>query len=111
MPEPLAILFGLLFRLGIPIVLTGLAVYFLRQLDNRWKAEAVNSSTAGSALMMAQTPCWERKNCPPERRATCTIYQHQNVLCWQQFRNEGGLLKDDCLECSVFREAPIPVKS
>jgi hypothetical protein len=53
--------------------------------------------------------CWVANNCSAERRATCPIYGHAEVLCWQYFRDKQGHLREACLGCPVFRSAPMPV--
>jgi hypothetical protein len=99
-----AVLAGFLLRLVIPIVITMVAIYFLRRLDARWQAEA----EAEALLPVVEKPhCWETKNCTPEMRATCPGYSSQ-APCWQARRNENGYLQEQCLGCDVFRKAPVP---
>lgn len=104
----LAILAGILLRFGLPILVMAIAVYFLRRLDNRWQDEARKRMTE-TAAHAPQTPCWEVHNC--KNREQCPAYMDPAVPCWQQFRTEEGLLKDGCIDCSVFRNAPVPVKA
>jgi hypothetical protein len=109
MEEILTLAFGIILRLGIPIGLTLLVIWILKQLDSRWISEA-ELSTAHVAVRTAdQVPCWERKGCSEEKRANCPACKEPQVPCWQQFRSPKGLLKEECIGCEVFREAPIPV--
>ena len=111
MREVLVILFGLLLRLAIPIVITVVAVYFLKRLDKRWQEEAHIYADAHPVQMAAPIPCWEWKNCTAEKRSMCQAFQNTSTPCWQQFRDEKGLLREGCLECDVFRKAPIPANA
>ena len=103
----LAVITGFMLRLAIPIVITAVAVYFLRRLDAHWQAEAETESL----LPVVQKPhCWETKNCTPEMRAICPGYSSQ-APCWQALRNEKGYLQEKCLGCDVFRNAPVPAQN
>jgi hypothetical protein len=104
----LAVLTGILLRFGLPILVMAIAVYFLRRLDNRWQQEA-KERMAGSLASTPQTPCWEVHNC--QNKEQCTAYVNRGTPCWQQFRSDEGLLKESCLDCSVFRNAPVPVSA
>lgn len=107
--EAAAFMLGLLLRFAIPIVLTLLAVWFFRRLDRRWQAEAQERARLQMALAAAgRTPCWEEKQCSPDRREHCPAYQQEGVLCWQIFRDKEGNLKPPCLDCGVFVNAPAP---
>lgn len=105
MNEILALIFGLLIRLAIPISLTVLVAYLLQRVDKRWQAEAKQISVSSTA---SGVPCWERHNCSAEKRSGCPAYKNSQIPCWQQFRDPGGRLREGCLGCDVFREAPIP---
>lgn len=101
-----AVVTGFALRLAIPIVITGVAIYFLRRLDNRWKVEAEKQLM----LSVVEKPkCWEINGCSAEMRATCAGYQSKQP-CWQALRKENGYLQDRCLVCDVFLKAPVPVK-
>jgi hypothetical protein len=104
-----AFLAGLLLRYGIPFALTGLLAWLLRQLDARWQAEAERERRRLSAVGadMRQVRCWETLHCPPERRETCPAYAHPETPCWQVFRDRDGRLREACLSCDVFLEAPV----
>lgn len=107
MKEILALFFGLLLRLAIPIGITILIAYFLKRIDKRWQDEATQINIVTTS-MVSQVPCWERNNCSAEKRASCPAYQNSQIPCWQQFRDSGGRLREGCLGCDIFREAPIP---
>jgi hypothetical protein len=104
----LAVLAGLLLRFGLPILVMAVAVYFLRRLDNRWQEEA-RQRMADVVTQAPQTPCWEVHNC--QNKEQCVAYVKPGTPCWQQFRSDEGLLKESCLDCSIFRNAPVPVKA
>lgn len=103
----LTVVVGLGLRFALPIGLTILVVIWLRWLDERWQNEADSLQTP--KLVMAAVRCWEVMNCPEENRATCPAYQNGKHPCWQLLRDPDGLLKQECLDCKVFREAPVPV--
>ena len=100
-----AVITGFALRLAIPIAITAIVIYFLRRLDNRWQAEAEEQLL----LPVVEKPhCWEVHNCSPEDRKSCPGYQTEQP-CWQAFREESGYLKERCLGCDVFHQAPAPV--
>ena len=99
----LAVIAGLLVRLAIPIALTALLIFFLRKLDARWQKEAQNPE-----LVIPKPECWKIKGCPPEHVAHCPGAQ-SNLPCWQAFRLPNGYLREECLTCKIFTEAPMPV--
>ncbi|GAB4482003.1 MAG: hypothetical protein OHK0031_04330 [Anaerolineales bacterium] len=102
MNATLALLIGLLLRIGLPLALMSALVFFLRRLDERWQREA-----PAVRLQPGQTPCWEQKGCPLEAMKSCPAPQG-NAPCWQARRASDGRLQPACLECSVFRAAPAP---
>ena len=103
----LSFISGVVIRLGLPIVATALVIILLRKLDNRWKAEAVDS--INRPISTDQKPCWDVNQCSPEAMENCLATQNPNTPCWQLFRNDQGLLNEECLGCDVFRLAPLPV--
>ena len=94
---------GLLLRIGIPVTVTALVLFLLKRLDERWQKEAL-------ALPVVNTrqPCWEKKGCAEAKRKSCLAYNQFNIPCWQVFRTNNGRLQEGCLECDVFRLAPVP---
>ena len=99
----MTIFLGVLLRIGIPVIATALIFYLLRRLDKRWKKEAEEIP-----VIISQRPCWEMKGCSEEKRQNCPAFSQTGVPCWQVFRTKNGLLKEECLECDVFRQAPVP---
>lgn len=105
-----AVVMAFFLRLGVPLVLTAILVWWLRRLDLRWQSEAEELHRIQLAHAEPQTPCWKVKSCSPERRATCAAYQHNEKPCWQVMRGAEGRLPDRCLTCTVFSDAPVPQK-
>lgn len=99
----LTLLAGISLRLLIPIALTVVAIYFLRRLDARWQATATRR-----APEISKPECWKIKGCSEEKRKTCKGAQAAEP-CWQAFRHQNGYLKEECLGCDVFRQAPVPI--
>lgn len=98
----LAVLIGAIVRLAIPILITALAVYVLKNLDEYWQAQATKEATQ---LKVEKPRCWEANNCPPRVRGSCPGYLSP-LPCWQVYRLPNGYLRKECIECKVFREAP-----
>lgn len=109
----LVFLLGVLVRLVLPLTVTALFVWLLRTLDAHWQADAREARRRAIAPATAtpRVPCWVINNCSAERRAVCPIYGNAEVICWQYFRDGQGSLRDDCLSCDVFRNAPMPVQA
>ncbi len=101
----LSILIGLLVRIVLPAGLTLLVIYLLRRLDQRWQKESLRLPV----VVSGQKPCWEIKGCKAELRSECPAAASPDIPCWQVFRKKNGMLKEDCLGCEVFRQAPVPV--
>lgn len=104
----LAIGLGLLIRFGIPILLTGLAAWGLRRLDQRWQvqSEHLRPAPLGVGAAAAEVRCWEQADCPEAERQVCPAYSRPSVPCWQVFREQTGTLSTGCLGCEVFLNAP-----
>ena len=98
----LAIVAGLLLRLALPILGTGLLIYLLRKLDARWQTEAQLAP-----LSAPQIECWKVKGCSPEQQKNCTAATSP-LPCWQIYRLPNGYLREKCISCEVFTNAPIP---
>jgi hypothetical protein len=107
--EIFAVLVGWLLRIGLPLAVTVLVVWWMRRMDERWKAQAEREQAlAGVRVQARNTGCWDVHQCPPERRAACPAYADPDRPCWQVFRQADGRLRERCLLCSVFRRAPVP---
>lgn len=103
----LTIASGLVLRIGLPVAVTALVIHFLSRLDNQWRAEAKARMLV--PLVAPSRPCWEVKKCNPEQVKTCPAAQQTVSPCWQFFRSEQGVLKEICLGCDVFVQAPLPI--
>jgi hypothetical protein len=102
MASLLAILAGLLLRLAIPILGTGILIYFLRKLDAHWQTEAKILSVHAEKV-----ECWKLKGCSEEERKNCSAVSSA-LPCWQACRQPNGYLQEECISCEVFINAPIP---
>lgn len=97
---------GGVLRLGVPLALTILLAWWLRRLDARWQREGEVLQAQRARRPALTPPCWETRNCPPERRAACPAFTQTETPCWQIFRDPRGELRATCLDCNVFRGAP-----
>jgi len=104
MNPTLALFLGLLLRIGLPLALMAALIVFLRRLDARWQREAPQSPYR---LQPGQQPCWEQKSCSLDAMRSCPAANSLQP-CWQANRSLSGNLQPACLECGVFRSAPIP---
>ena len=99
-------LLGLLVRLGLPIAVTAVLLVLLHRLDQRWQKEAL-----ALPVVPAGKPCWEIKGCPEQAKKDCPALLQPLKPCWQVFREKDGVMKEACLGCDVFRQAPVPVRA
>ena len=97
-----AVLTGLLLRLALPIVGTGILIYFLRKLDAHWQTEAQLEPVS-----MQKVECWKIKDCSPQQRKNC-VAATSPLPCWQVHRLPNGYLHEKCISCNVFIDAPTP---
>jgi len=95
------VLIGLLVRLAIPILVTILLITLLRKLDARWQVEAK------MPVNIKKPECWKIKGCPPEQVTACKGAASP-LPCWQAYRSPNGYLREECLTCKVFKDAPMP---
>jgi hypothetical protein len=105
--ETLAFVVLFILRLGVPIAVTVLIVGGLRRLDARWQAEAdaqrtsravasgLIASVAAVSPLAAERPCWERNDCPPEKRQQCAACALTD-----------SKLPARCYGCALFRTRP-----
>jgi len=100
---------GLLVRFGLPILMTALLIVGLRKLDELWQSSAVEPSLAMARIKVENSGCWLAKDCSQEQRDRCPAYKQQGMPCWQVMRDDHGQMKDACLDCEVFKSAPVPV--
>lgn len=102
------LLVGLLLRFVIPILLTIVVVLLLRRLDARWQDEA-EARIEERMSLVPQIRCWVLNDCPDEQRERCPAYAQTNKPCWHVFRDGNGRMREKCLDCHVFRTAPVPL--
>src|SRR3972149_9919839 len=90
----LAIGLGLLIRFGITILLTGLAAWSLRRLDQRWQrqAEHIRHAPLGVGAAPAEVRCWEQADCPEAKREACPAYARPSVPGSRAVRGRTGTL-------------------
>lgn len=102
---------GVLVRIGIPVALTVALIWVFGQLDARWKREAALHQGERPALasQVRNSGCWQYQGCSEENRKRCPAYAQLDMPCWQVFRKEDGRLKERCIGCQVFANAPVPV--
>ncbi|HEX6268960.1 MAG TPA: hypothetical protein VFZ43_01880 [Anaerolineales bacterium] len=98
----LAILAGVFLRLAIPIAGTAVLIYLLRKLDASWRAEG------GLQPVPVQKPeCWKIRGCSTKQQKNCMARTSPSP-CWQVYRLPNGYLREECISCKVFIDAPIP---
>jgi hypothetical protein len=98
----LAVITGLLLRLALPILGTGILIYFLRKLDAHWQTEAQLEPVS-----IQKVECWKIKDCSPQQQKSC-VAAASSLPCWQVHRLPSGYLNEKCISCKVFIDAPIP---
>lgn len=97
------LLIGVLLRLVFPLGLTALIVILLRRMDVRWQREAEERR---DLLLKDAEPCWKEQGLSMEQigaRAAAA-----GKPCWQLHRLSNGYLREACLDCDVFINAPAP---
>lgn len=100
----LAVIAGFLLRLAVPLALTALLIFFLRKLDAYWQKEAEELAV----LSVQKVECWKINGCTPEQAQNCEGAKSP-LPCWQAFRLPNGYLREECLACEIFIEAPAPL--
>ena len=100
----LAILIGLVLRLVLPIGITLVAIVLLRKLDEHWQEEAEREQ---SQPLLVEEYTWDLRSCPVEQRKASPALTSP-IPCWQFNRFPNGYLREECLTCKVFRNAPLP---
>jgi hypothetical protein len=99
-----------LVRFGLPVLVTLFVCWVLKKIDTRWQSEGqAYRDQIGAANILPAIRCWVFNDCPKEKREGCKAYQDQDIPCWQHFRNKNGYLKEECIDCGVFRGIPVPV--
>lgn len=106
----LAVLVGMLIRFGLPILITAAIVWSLKRLDSRWQAEITERRERSmEGVAVQKVKCWDLHNCSEVQRKECVAFQNPSIPCWQHYRNGNGELRQECLECEIFRVTPITV--
>ena len=80
MTNVLVFITGILLRIGIPLVVTLVVLYFLQRLDKRWQKEAKIIPAAVSGK-----PCWEINGCSQDQKKNCPAVAQPKIPCWQVF--------------------------
>lgn len=106
----LTLIAGLLLRFGIPIGITVLLVYTLRRLDQKWQREVELAAQAElvQVSLFDKIRCWATNDCSQENHDTCQAFLERGRPCWQVHRDVSGEMQLECLDCPVFKGAPIP---
>jgi predicted nucleic acid-binding protein len=99
----LALILGLTVRLGLPLLVTLLVVIGLRRLDIRWQKEA---ELERDLLVRDEEPCWKEQGLSMEEIKVRAA--ESGKPCWQIHRLSNGYLREACLDCEVFINAPAP---
>ena len=94
---------GVFLRLIVPLAVTAWIVFLLHRLDARWQAEAEKER---QALVKDETPCWKEQGLSTDEIKLRA--EKNNQPCWQTHRLSNGYLREACLDCEVFLDAPIP---
>ena len=97
------LILGLFVRLIIPILVTTLFVILLRRLDMRWQKEA---EMERDLLVRDEEPCWKEQGLSTEE--ILARVSESGKPCWQIHRLSNGYLRETCLDCDVFINAPAP---
>jgi len=99
----LVLLTGLFVRLIVPLAITAVIVVLLGRLDARWQAEAEKERLM---LVKDELPCWKEQGLSMDEIRLRAVSDNQP--CWQTHRLANGYLREACLECEVFLDAPLP---
>lgn len=97
---------GMFFlRVGLPLLIVmGIGYLIQRWLEPRAvkeQFEGMIRSAQERATSTAQRPCWEVKNCPPDKRAACAASQQPDIPCWLSRQIAGQPLPEGCAACGV----------
>ena len=98
----LFIITGVFLRLALPILGTAILIFLLRKLDAHWQNEAQLAPVCEPKF-----ECWKINGCPPEQQKHCAAAS-SSLPCWQVNRLPNGYLREKCISCAVFINAPTP---
>jgi MerR family transcriptional regulator/heat shock protein HspR len=62
-------------------------------------------SIPGIKKLLELSPCWEIKNCPPEKRENCSAYMDKTKPCWERAGTACAKDFQQCASCDVFVQA------
>lgn len=62
-------------------------------------------SIPGIKKLLELTPCWEIKDCPPEKRDVCSAYIDKSLACWERMSTACAKDPKQCENCEVFISA------
>lgn len=62
-------------------------------------------SIPGIKKLLELTPCWEIRNCSPEKRETCSAYVDNTTPCWERDDIACASEPGRCLNCEFFAKA------
>lgn len=100
----LVFVLGVIIRLGLPLLVTTLIVIVLRRLDMRWQKEA---EIERNLLVRDEEPCWKEQGLSMDEIKARAA--ESGKPCWQIHRLSNGYMREACLDCEVFINAPVPV--
>lgn len=97
------------FRIGIPLIVTFLLTYLIdRFVTNKSAAKTGDAETLQAAEPGPFfVPCWEMKDCLPEKRAACQAVHRPGIPCWLTMQLTSGHLATECLDCPVFHHTHV----
>jgi len=108
-----------ILRLGVPLAVMAIVVYFFRRLDAKWQSEAWERWRADLAedpegpgagwLAQLTKPCWQENGCSESACKKCPAYKHSDLPCWMARRLAEGWLPTKCYNCGRFATAPTRV--
>ncbi len=97
--DTFAIGFMFALRIGLPIVLTLAAGYWLEKKLAPRERTPQRARTA----KIIQIHCWEIKKCENARRAHCAAYQHSELPCWLARQVAGDKVGPECYACAFYK--------
>ena len=97
------------FRIGIPLLVTFLLTYLIDRFITKKSAARANNTEIERAAEEAPflVPCWDMRDCPPEKRGKCQAISRPGVPCWLTMQLVDGHLSTDCLGCPVFHQTHV----
>lgn len=98
-----------LLRIGIPLAITFLITYLIdRFVTGKSPARTIDAETPEMDQEAPFfVPCWESKDCPPEKHAACQVTNRPGIPCWLTMQLTKGHLSTECLDCPVFHQTHV----